>query len=32
MANGNVINKFETLENNRIKNGDAILIDEQIIN
>ena len=25
-------NKFETLENNRIKNGDAILIDEQIIN
>jgi len=30
MANGSVINKFETLENNRIKNGDAILIDEQI--
>ena len=26
LANGNVINKYETLENNRIKNGTQILI------
>ena len=27
-ANGNIINRYETLENNRITNGNAILIDE----
>ena len=28
MAGGNIINRYETLENNRITNGNAILIDE----
>ena len=28
LSNGNIINRYETLENNSIKNGDAILIDE----
>ena len=29
MANGNIINRFETLEDNRITNCNAILIDEE---
>ena len=32
MANGNIINRDETLENNRIKNRNAILIYENELN